>query len=70
MLALAITETSSFVHRIFSLASLAWQVSVSRSPSNREGCCFGDIVTVGFSENKCNREECYSHKFLFLFLFF
>ena len=51
MRALAITETSSFVHRMSLVASLAWQVSESRSPSNREGCGFEDIFTVGFSED-------------------
>ena len=52
MLALEFTEISSFVHRISLVASLARQVSVSLSPSASEGCTFGDIVTVGFSEDK------------------
>ena len=52
MQALSITETSSFVHRISLVASLAWQVSESYSPSNREGCGREDIVTVGFSEDR------------------
>ena len=47
MLALAILETLSLVHCIFSVASLAAQVSASRSPSISEGCAFEDIVTVG-----------------------
>ena len=46
------TETSSFAHRISLVASLAWQVSESRSPSNREGYGFEDIVTLGFSEGR------------------
>ena len=64
MLALVFTGESSFVHRISLVASLAWQVSVSRSPSNGEGCGLADSVTVGFSE-ECNREKPYSYKFLF-----
>ena len=52
MLALVFTGTPCFVHRISLVASLAWQVSESRSPSNREGCGFEDIVTVGFSEDR------------------
>ena len=62
MLALAITETSSFVHRISLVASLAWQASVSRSPFNRESG-LEDIVTAGFSEDRSNREKFYNHKF-------
>ena len=64
MLALVFTGTPSFVHRIFLVASLAWQASISRSSSNREERGFEDIVTVGFSR-ECNREKCYSHKFQF-----
>ena len=52
ILALGLTATPSFVHRISLVASLAWQVSVSRLPSLSEGCGFGEIVTVGFSEDK------------------
>ena len=52
MLALAITETSSFVHRIPLVASLAWQASVSRSPFNGKERGPEDIVTVGFSEDR------------------
>ena len=47
MLALAISETLSFVHFISLVASLATQVSASRSPSISEGCGFEDLVTVG-----------------------
>ena len=50
MLALVFTGTPSFVHRISLVALLAWQVSVSRSPSNRGECGFEDNVTVGFPE--------------------
>ena len=64
MLALVFTGVSSFVHRISLVTSLAWQVSVSRSPSNGEGCGLEDIVTVGFSEES-NGEKPYSYKFLF-----
>ena len=52
MLALAVTETSSFVHRISLVASLAWQVSVSRSPSISERRGSEDNATVGFSEDR------------------
>ena len=51
-LALAFTGIQFLVHCISLVASLAWQVSESRSPSNREGCGFEDIVTVGFSEGR------------------
>ena len=51
-MALAVTGPSSFVHRISLVASLAWQVSESSSPSNREWCGFDEIVTVGFSEDR------------------
>ena len=47
MLALAMSETSSLVHCIFLVASLAWQVSVSRSHSFSERCGSEDILTVG-----------------------
>ena len=52
MLALAFTGIPFFVHRICLVASFAWQVSESRSPSNREGCGFEDIVIIGFSEDR------------------
>ena len=52
MLALAFTGIPFFVHRISLVASFAWQVSESRSPSNREGCGFEDIVIIGFSEDR------------------
>ena len=52
MLALVFTETSSFVHRIFLVASLAWQASVSRLPFNGKESGLEDIVTVGFSEDR------------------
>ena len=52
MLALAISETSSLVHRISLVASLAWQVSASRSPSISEEYGFEEIVANGFSEGK------------------
>ena len=52
MLALVFTGTSSFAQRISLVASLPWQVSESRSPSNREGCGFEDIVIVGFSKDR------------------
>ena len=51
MLALVFTGTPSFVPRISLVASLAWQASVSRSPSNRESG-LEDIATVGFSEDR------------------
>ena len=51
MLALVFKGKSSFDHRISLLASLAWQVSVSRSPSTRDGCGFEDIVTVGSTDD-------------------
>ena len=52
MLALVFSGTPSFVHRISLVASLAWQASISRSPSNREESSFEDIVTVGFSRDR------------------
>ena len=51
MLALAMSETSSLVHCIFLVASLATQVSAIRSPSISEGCAFEEIVTVGGFSN-------------------
>ena len=48
----AVTGPSFFVHRMSLVASLAWQVRESRSPSNREWCGVEDIVTIGFSEDK------------------
>ena len=51
-MALVVTGPSSLVHRMSLVASLAWQVRESRSPSNREWCDVEDIVTVGFSEDK------------------
>ena len=55
MLALVISETSSLVHCIFFVASLATQVSASRSPSISEGYDFEEIVANGFSEGKMKR---------------
>ena len=52
MLALAISETLSLVHRILLVASLAWQVSASRSPSISKEYGFEEIVATGFSEGK------------------
>ena len=70
MFPLAIAETSSFVNRISLGASVAWQVSVSRSPSISEERGSEDIVTVVFFFGfcfffriECNRDKCYSHKF-------
>ena len=45
-------ETSSLVHGISLLASLAWQVSASRSPSISKECGFEEIVANVFSEGK------------------
>ena len=52
MLALAISETSSLVHRISLVASLAWQVGASRSPSISKEYGFEEIVANGFSGGK------------------
>ena len=52
ILALAFIGIPFFVHCISLVALLAWQVSESRSPSNRERCGFKDIVAVGFSEDR------------------
>ena len=52
MLALAISEISSLVHRILLVASLAWQVRASRSPSISKKYGFEEIVANGFSEGK------------------
>ena len=52
MLALAISETSSLVHCIFLVASLARQVSASRSPSFSKEYGFEEIVANGFPEGK------------------
>ena len=56
MLALAISETSSLVHFIFLVASLATQVSASRSPSISEGYDFEEIVANVFSEGKMKKK--------------
>ena len=61
ILALAIPQLSSFVHRIFLVASSAWQVSVSRSPSISKEYGFEEII--GFSEDKMQSKKCYSQKF-------
>ena len=52
MLALVFTGLPSFVHRTSLVASLAWQASVSRSPSNREDSGLEEIVTAGFAEDR------------------
>ena len=52
MLALAISEIPSLVHRILLVASLAWQVRASRSPSISKKYGFEEIVANGFSEGK------------------
>ena len=51
MLALAISETLSLVHRISLVASLASQVRASCSPSISKECG-EEIVATGFSEGK------------------
>ena len=52
MLTLVFTGTSSLVQRISLVASLARQVSASRSPSISKEYGFEEIVANGFSEDK------------------